>query len=1084
MRKITDCTYQILTETFFLLLSIETRKKCNFVTENKTKMKNYLLGIGIDVYESIPETHYLNNAVRDTKTICEILSSKYGFEEAKYLINSEATNEKLHQAFNAFHKQITEEDNLLIYYAGHGYINDNTDIGYWLPYDAQSNKTSTYFLNSTLIDYVKHFDAKHIVLISDSCFSRTILLDADNKTPDRSLYDYERQKSRWAITSGREYVSDGKKGGHSPFAESIIEFLNEQNKDFLVSDLIQHLKKISYNSDQNPQGSPLANVGHKGGEYIFKPNSIKRKRVKDDELRGYSDIAKILQLYQPKSQFKEYSKVEDKTKKIGYSLFTRENKPFNTVEYYLYLYKGINQTATHVLLRKKCPNVFKTKNFTILIPREEEQKNQEKRKSNIRDKFKSTSIFYIDEFIWNLCTPTNFTEITTDSKFLDINNFVTPRVVDEKKEEKSFNDLIDWLSLSNEQVLVLRGGGGIGKTTIAKYIADTFQGTNKQKKALFIESSEIIDELKRARSTDQELNIYNFYEAFYEADHSKNGYLQDKLNNDLFRVNLDNGNLLIVIDGLDEIISKVPNFDVNVFLRSISDSYSEIGNAKVIITCRTYFWDNSKIDEYSLKLFELLPFDELQARNFFDKSFNDGNKKTDKCIKIAKTFVSQPQDNKNYEFQPYVLDVIKNIVDSDNELLTEDYSFNSKYLIQNIKSDYIIHNVCQREMRRINQISVNKQIEFFMTLSVKYDGVIAGSKFADLVESSKMIDPTKIEALKSHPFIITTSTNKIFIKYDFLTDIFKGLYLKSLLDINNQETISADIANFIANNCSLNSNLLKEVVDRSKELFDDEILKIVETIEHIQKMNISNMLKNKSISGLFALALRINHRHKGDNIESNTTLLDDLFCQNNEIRNLSMINFSSYEYSIRFDFSDKTFIECYIDNFSDFWTCKFNNNTRFIDCTLYNLQNDSDIPINVKENQFQSCTKDSSINEVFINSELKEQNIETKILKFLDSFFNLFFTKGKLERQSYDANIKHNIRVQYTKIRPNLFKLEKLIKVLESNNVIIDYIDETFKDRKLKISDDYKMDVTKFCKEGTVSTKIKEIIRILVENLS
>lgn len=628
-------------------------------------------------------------------------------------------------------------------------------------------------------------------------------------------------------------------------------------------------------------------------------------------------------------------------------------------------------------------------------------------------------------------------------------------------------------------MLVLRGSGGIGKTTIAKHIADVFQDSNKQKKSIFIESSEIIDELKRTKKNEQEINIY----SFYEADYLKNGDTQDKLNSDLFKVNLDNGNLLIVIDGLDEIISKVTDFDVNIFLRSIFELYSEIGSAKVIITCRTHFWDDNKIDDYTLKVFDLLPFNEIQAKNFFDKSFNIG-KKTEKCFKIAKDFVSRTKDKEPYEFQPYVLDIIRNIVDSDYELLNENYSFDSRYLSQRNKSDYIIYHVCHRETKRINQISVDDQIDFFMALSVLYDGVIAESKFPELFGP---IDSSKIEAMKSHPFISTNKSvnENIFIKYDFLIDVFKGLYLKSLLDINNNDVISKNIIDFIASNCGLNSNLVGEVVGRSQKLSDEEIIRIVDIIDKIQKYEINPFIKIKAISGLFSLALRINHKYMGGSrIENNTKLMEDLFGANNTISHMVILNFSSYESSIRFDFSNKTFSECYIDNYPDFWFCKFNEGTVFLNCTLYNLQIDSDVHIGIKEGQLQKCTTDATISDVFRNSELKEKNIEIKLSKFLESFFNLFMTKGKLERQSFDTSIKHNIKVRYAGIKPQLFKLEKLIKLLQSQQIIVDYIDETHKERKLRIADDYKMDITKFCKEGTNSLRIQQIIRWLTENLS
>jgi hypothetical protein len=837
--------------------------------------------------------------------------------------------------------------------------------------------------------------------------------------------------------------------------------------------LLQNIK-----SRVAPQNTEIVN------EIVTKSIPIKpNKIIQEDELKGYSDVAKILQLYKPQIQFKE-DKIEDKSQKIGYSLFTGKDEPLNRMEYYLYLYKGINQTATYNLLKEEKPNIVKNQsnNLIILISREKEQKNQEKRKNNIKDKFKPSSIYYIDEFIWKFCTPKSFTE-QSDSKLLDINNFVKPRVQNEDKEDIKFDDLKDWLNLPNEQVLVLKGTGGIGKTTVAKYLADVFQvkgdDVQKQRKSLFIESSDIIVELTRAEKSGQELDIY----SFYEADFSKNGD-SDKLTDVLFKVNLDNGNLLVIIDGLDEIISKVPNFDVNIFLNSIFDSYNEIGNAKVIITCRNHFWDKNQINEdYKLKVVELLPFDEPQAKIFFNDIQNKTEKKVEKCIKIAKKFISKTDNSENNEFQPYVLDVIKTIIEYDDDT-TQRYSFDSKYLNKDDKNDYIIYNVCNRETIRIKQISVDEQIKVFMSLSVKRDGVIPGSSFIDLIHNdSQTIDSTKIEALKSHPFISTSKTDVKF-KYDFLVDIFKGIFLKSLFDINNNEKISIEIVQLIANNCWLNSNLTREVASRIKCLTDDEVIKIVETISSIQELEIKDMVKYKAISGIFAMALRIIHSTKGSNIEQNTKILKDIFENNNCIRNLYMINFSSYEYPIKFDLSDKTLEQCYLDNYSDFWTCKFNKNTRFIECSLYNLTNDSNKEIDITEYQFIDCKKDSTIDNVFNNANLKEKNIEEIIYKFLTSFFGLFRTKGRLEKQSYDDPIRHNIKTRYAGIKQKLFKLDELVKILIGEKIIIDYIDEVYKDRKLKISDEYKMDVTKFLEEGTMSPKINKVIKLLLENLT
>src|SRR5439155_19800530 len=53
----------------------------------------------------------------DARSIAEVLSRKYGFK-TKVLLN--ATSQAIVQALNDFRRNMTDKDNLLIYYAGHG----------------------------------------------------------------------------------------------------------------------------------------------------------------------------------------------------------------------------------------------------------------------------------------------------------------------------------------------------------------------------------------------------------------------------------------------------------------------------------------------------------------------------------------------------------------------------------------------------------------------------------------------------------------------------------------------------------------------------------------------------------------------------------------------------------------------------------------------------------------------------------------------------------------------------------------------------------------------------------------------------
>ena len=64
-----------------------------------------------------------------------VLEKKYGFE-VELLLNADYDT-TVNSLFNITRK-LKSDDNLLIYYAGHGEIDKSEDRGYWLPVDANN----------------------------------------------------------------------------------------------------------------------------------------------------------------------------------------------------------------------------------------------------------------------------------------------------------------------------------------------------------------------------------------------------------------------------------------------------------------------------------------------------------------------------------------------------------------------------------------------------------------------------------------------------------------------------------------------------------------------------------------------------------------------------------------------------------------------------------------------------------------------------------------------------------------------------------------------------------------------------------
>ncbi|MEM7105520.1 MAG: caspase family protein [Bacteroidota bacterium] len=264
------------------------KKRGGFELNKTSKRKisegtSWFFGIGINDYLEFPD---LNNAVKDVTDIQKILHKKYKLEEAHsfLILDDEAIEENIIDRFDWLAKDVQLDDKLIIYYSGHGHLNKDTGLGYWIPHDAKKDKTSRYIRNSTIHEYIKVIKAKHILLISDSCFSGSLFARGGNRSTNTSLDELETFASRWAICSGRhdEEVYDGQPGGNSPFAEAILDtLLNNQKKALNVSKLSERImEQTRANYQQLPEGSPLYGVGHKGGQYIF--------RMKADEKESWA----------------------------------------------------------------------------------------------------------------------------------------------------------------------------------------------------------------------------------------------------------------------------------------------------------------------------------------------------------------------------------------------------------------------------------------------------------------------------------------------------------------------------------------------------------------------------------------------------------------------------------------------------------------------------------------------------------------------------------------------------------------------------------------------------------------------------
>ncbi|NEQ04704.1 MAG: hypothetical protein F6K37_01450 [Moorea sp. SIO4E2] len=204
--------------------------------------RNLAFIIGINNYTNGIST--LNTAVNDAKQLAEILREKHDYEVWECL-DEVATLSKFNKFLShTLPEQVTENDRLLFYFAGHGVAlnGDDGPAGYLIPQDAKLGDTNSYLPMTKLHDALSQLPCRHFLGILDCCFagafkwSNTRDLLTSPEVIHQERYDRFISDPAWQIITSS--ASDQKAldnfnldsersqvGNHSPFAAALLEAL-------------------------------------------------------------------------------------------------------------------------------------------------------------------------------------------------------------------------------------------------------------------------------------------------------------------------------------------------------------------------------------------------------------------------------------------------------------------------------------------------------------------------------------------------------------------------------------------------------------------------------------------------------------------------------------------------------------------------------------------------------------------------------------------------------------------------------------------------------------------------------------------
>lgn len=271
--------FSLVTEEQRLERSVKQVEAASLQAGANTSLGNYhALVIGNNTYKYFPT---LQTAVNDAEQTAKLLREKYGFNTT--LIKN-ANRYEILSELNKLRETLKPEDNLLIYYAGHGELDDVNDRGYWLPVDAAPGDTTNWISNVSISDILNTLAAKHVLVVADSCYAGKLSQAAVPRVDVEMSPDAQQEwirimskaRARTAMTSGGvQPVLDNGGGGHSVFAGAFLESLASKNGIIDGYSLYREvLGKVrvrakALNQQQVPEYAPLRYAGHEAGEFFF-----------------------------------------------------------------------------------------------------------------------------------------------------------------------------------------------------------------------------------------------------------------------------------------------------------------------------------------------------------------------------------------------------------------------------------------------------------------------------------------------------------------------------------------------------------------------------------------------------------------------------------------------------------------------------------------------------------------------------------------------------------------------------------------------------------------------------------------------
>ncbi|MBA4142848.1 MAG: filamentous hemagglutinin N-terminal domain-containing protein [Nitrosospira sp.] len=231
--------------------------------------RKFTVLFGIDQY-SDPAIPALENAISDAEVVGTLLASELGYEVR---VARNATKAEIVRAMNRLALEMRPNDSVAIYYAGHGYLDEKTGSGYWIPADASTTDPRSWISNTDISRMLSLIRSNQVMMISDSCYSGAFAKEQNVSLEGKLNPDEVLVKRSVVVMSsgGDEPVADSGRENHSIFAWYLMEALRNVDNWEPGTNLFQQVQReVRKAFPQTPQYGGVKSAGNEEGtDHLF-----------------------------------------------------------------------------------------------------------------------------------------------------------------------------------------------------------------------------------------------------------------------------------------------------------------------------------------------------------------------------------------------------------------------------------------------------------------------------------------------------------------------------------------------------------------------------------------------------------------------------------------------------------------------------------------------------------------------------------------------------------------------------------------------------------------------------------------------